>query len=217
MQFRLIAHSSKQKGNLTVFNAKMRVNDDYGKYKRAFIVDNFYYDPYAVREFAKEQEYVEGGLGKPFIGRRTVNQFLFPGIKETFEDILGKTITKWEDYGMNGRFQLNVSGEPIVYHCDLQVYAAMIYLTPDAPSSCGTSTFRHRSSGVLHRDDPNISSAFNGKTFLDGTPYDKVDQFGNIFNRLVIFDAGCIHAANEYFGSAMDDARLWHMFFFDAK
>ena len=66
MRFQLIAHSLKQKGNLTVFNAKMRVNDDYGKYKRAFIVDNFYHDPYAVREFAKEQEYVEGGLGKPF-------------------------------------------------------------------------------------------------------------------------------------------------------
>jgi hypothetical protein len=57
--------------------------------------------------------------------------------------------------------------------------------------------------------------AFNQKTFLDRTPYDTVDTFGNIFNRLVIFDGGCIHAANEYFGSDIHDCRLWHMFFFD--
>jgi len=52
---------------------------------------------------------------------------------------------------------------------------------------------------------------------LDGTPFERVDKFGNIFNRLVIFDGGCIHAASEYFGITMDDARLWHMFFFDAE
>ena len=185
--------------------------------KRAFIVDNFYSDPMAVRKFAQEQSYIEGGLGKGFIGKRTHNQFLFPGIKETFESIMGKTITKWEEHGMNGRFQLNIAGEPIVYHCDDQNYAAMIYLTPDAPSSCGTSTFRHKSTKIYHKEDPHIRSAFNYKTFLDATPYEKVDQFGNMFNRLVIFDAGAIHGANEYFGADMEDGRLWHMFFFDAK
>jgi hypothetical protein len=52
---------------------------------------------------------------------------------------------------------------------------------------------------------------------LDKTPYDTVDKFGNVFNRLVIFDAGCIHGASEYFGYDMETARLWHMFFFDAE
>lgn len=64
---------------------------------------------------------------------------------------------------------------------------------------------------------PDIMKAFNQKTFLDGTPYDRVDMFGNIFNRLVIFDAGCIHGASEYFGSDFQDGRFWHMFFFDAE
>lgn len=191
------------------------VNRNYSK--RAFIVDNFYQDPLAIREFAKHQEYIEGGFGRGFIGKRTKDQFLFPGIKEAFESIMGKRITKWEEHGMNGRFQLNIAGEPIVYHCDDQDFAAMIYLTPDAPSSCGTSTFRHRATKIFHKTDPNIRDAFNYKTFLDATPYEKVDQFGNMFNRLIIFDAGCIHGANEYFGSDMEDARLWHMFFFDAE
>lgn len=186
--------------------------------KRAFIIDNFYSDPMAIRKFAQKQEYVDGGLGRGFIGKRSVQQFLFPGIKEAFESIMQKRITAWREHGMNGRFQLNIGGEQLVYHCDSQKYAAMIYLTPDAPPSCGTSTFMHRASRVYHNSDPNINQVFYGiKTTMDRTPYENVDKFGNIFNRLVIFDAGCIHAASDYFGADMEDGRLWHMFFFDAE
>lgn len=200
-----------------MFNINLRVNDDYAKHKRAFIVDNFYHDPMAVRNFGIQQEYIEGGLGKYFIGKRTEKQFLFPGIKETFEEILNMKITKWEEHGMNGRFQLNTAGEPLVYHCDNQRFAGMIYLTPNAPCECGTSTFRHRETQIHHSSHPDIMKAFNQKTFLDKTPYETVDKFGNIFNRLVIFDAGCIHGASEYFGSDFQDGRMWHMFFFDAE
>ena len=48
------------------------------KNKRAIVVDNFYYDPKAVREYALQQEFVENEY---YIGRRTVTQHLFPGIK----------------------------------------------------------------------------------------------------------------------------------------
>lgn len=193
-----------------------RVNKKYRDSQRAFIVDNFYENPDEIREFAKQQKYIDGGFGKGFIGKRTEKQFLFDGVKEAFEDILGKKITKWEEHGTNGRFQLNIAGEPIVYHCDDQTYAAMIYLTPHAPVGTGTSTFMHKETKILHKSHPEITKAFNYKTFLDRNPYENVDKFGNVYNRLVIFDAGCIHGASEYFGSDFDDARLWHMFFFDA-
>jgi hypothetical protein len=196
---------------------ELMFNVNKGMNKRAFIVDNFYSDPLAIRAFAQQQEYVEGGFGRGFIGKRTVKQFLFPEVKRSFESILNMKITKWEDYGMNGRFQLNTAGEPVVYHCDFQKYAAMIFLTPDAPPSCGTSTFMHKKSRVYHNSSPRINEVFYGSNHLDGTPFERVDKFGNIFNRLVIFDGGCIHAASEYFGITMDDARLWHMFFFDAE
>lgn len=200
-----------------VYNVNLRVNDDFPKHKRAFIVDNFYHDPHAVRNFALSQSYHQGGIGRGYIGQRTHEQFLFPGIKESFEEIIGDKITEWESYGMNGRFQKNVSGEPIVYHCDAQKWAGMIYLSPDAPPQCGTSTYRHRETRIHHNSHPDIMKVFNQKTFLDGTPYDRVDAFGNIFNRLVIFNGGCIHAASEYFGSDDEDCRLWHMFFFDTE
>lgn len=192
-----------------------RVNVNFAK--RAIIVDNFYENPDEVRAFAMTQEYIDGGLGRGFIGKRTHDQFLFPGLKETFEGLLNKKITKWQEHGMNGRFQLNISGEPVVYHCDEQTYAGMIYLTPDAPPETGTSTFRHKATKILHKENPAITSAFNYKTFLDKTPYETVDKFGNVYNRLVIFDAGNIHGASDYFGSDMQDGRLWHMFFFDAE
>ena len=50
---------------------------------------------------------------------------------------------------------------------------------------------------------------------LDKTPYQEVDVLGNVYNRLVLFDAGCIHSASEYFGFNYENARLWQMFFFD--
>jgi hypothetical protein len=193
---------------------KLNVNPQYKNSKRAFIIDNFYEDPYAVREFALQQEYFDD---PGYIGRRTRTQHFFPGVKEAFEEIMNTRITEWESYGMNGRFQHNFAGEKLVYHCDEQMWAGMIYLTPDAPPQCGTSTYRHRETKVHHSSHPRIMECFNQKTFLDKTPYETVDVFGNVFNRLVIFDGHLIHAASEYFGSDINDCRLWHMFFFDAE
>jgi len=196
----------------------LKINSEYKKNKRAFIIDNFYEDPYSVRKYALEQEFFDD---EGYVGKRTRTTHFFPGIKETFEDIIGDKITAWEEYGMNGRFQNNVAGERLVWHCDHQRWAAMVYLTPGAPPSCGTSTFMHKETRIHHNDqmtwgqDGTGYKVFPAKTWCDGTPYEKVDTFGNIFNRLVIFDGGAIHAANEYFGSDLEDSRLWHMFFFD--
>jgi hypothetical protein len=198
-----------------MYSINLRVNDHFQTSKRAIIVDNFYHDPHAVRAFALAQSYEPSSPDNPYVGRRTHAQFLFPGVRESFEELLGARITRWEEHGMNGRFQHNVAGDRLVYHCDAQRWAAMVYLTPDAPPSCGTSTYMHRATRIHHNSHPNIMAAFNQKTFLDATPYERVDSFGNIFNRLVIFDGGCIHAASEYFGSCIEDCCLWHMFFFD--
>jgi hypothetical protein len=42
-----------------------------------------------------------------------------------------------------------------------------------------------------------------------------VDQLGNVYNRLVIFNAAYLHSAVDYFGFNKENSRLWHMFFFD--
>lgn len=182
------------------------------KNKRVFIVDNFYEDPMAVRNYAMQQEFIEEPY---YIGKRTIKQFLPSGLKEQFEGIMGEKITRWEEHGMNGRFQHNVSGLPLVYHCDDQKWAGLIYLTPDAPFEAGTKLLAHKQTKIRHNSDPNIMQCFNQRTFLDPTPYETVDVIGNVFNRLVIYSGGLIHAASAYFGDNLENSRLWHMFFFD--
>jgi hypothetical protein len=181
---------------------------------RIWIVDDFYADPYAVREFALKQEF-EANLDY-YKGNRTKNQYIIPGTKEAFEKIIGKKITNWtETHGMCGRFQYCTAQDDLVYHCDGQTLAGMIYLTPDAPVSCGTSLFAHKKTGLRNENDFGNVDVFGETGFYDRTKFELVDTAGNVFNRLVLFDAKCIHSANEYFGTDITNSRLFHLFFFD--
>ena len=185
--------------------------------KRVWIVDDFYRNPDEVRQYALTREFDKGGFGRGYMGNRTFKQYLFPGLKEEFEKIMGMKITAWESHGMNGRFQTCYAGDALVYHCDDQKYAGMLFLTPDAPYETGTTMYAHKATRIRHNSHPEIMSTFSGHTTLDKTPYEPVDVVGNVYNRLVIFDAGMIHAASGYFGYNNENARLWQMFFFDAE
>jgi glycosyltransferase involved in cell wall biosynthesis len=181
---------------------------------RLWIVDDFYADPHAVRDFALQQEF-EPNLNY-YKGSRTKEQFIIPGTKEAFEKIIGKKITNWtETHGMCGRFQYCTAEDALVYHCDGQTLAGMVYLTPDAPYSCGTSLFAHKKTGLRNENDFVETDVFSETGFYDKTKFELVDTAGNVFNRLVIFDAKCIHSANEYFGTDLTNSRLFHLFFFD--
>mgnify|MGYP006087099263 CR=1 FL=1 len=191
--------------------------------KRLLVVDNFYENPLEVRYHALLQYYHDD---PGYLGMRTRKQWFFDGTKERFEAILGKKITKWEEHGMNGRFQSNNAGTPLVYHCDNQSYAAVVYLTPNAPYWTGTSFWAVKNydpgelgtaNSIRHASHPELDLAFNQKTFVDKSPYELVDNIGNIFNRLVIWDSALIHSASEYCGWDINSSRLFHIFFFDAE
>jgi hypothetical protein len=181
---------------------------------KVWVVENFYNNPDSIREHALAVPYIEGGLGRGFLGRRSQNQYLWPGLKERFETIMGTTIHAWESHGMNGRFQMCYAGEPVVYHCDEQRWAGMIYLTPNAPFQTGTNLLAHKETRVRSYWEPDFHKVFN-HNHLDGTPFEDVDKMGNVYNRLVIFDASSIHCAGGYFGTKPENTRLWQMFFFD--
>jgi glycosyltransferase involved in cell wall biosynthesis len=180
---------------------------------RLWIVDDFYDDPYAVRDFVLQQEF-DSNLDY-YKGKRTKEQFIIPGTKEAFEKIIGKKITNWtETHGMCGRFQYCTAEDALVYHCDGQTLAGMVYLTPDAPFSCGTSLYAHKDTKLRNENDFEDINVFEGG-FYDKSKFELVDTAGNVFNRLVLFDAKCIHSANEYFGTTKENSRLFHLFFFD--
>jgi hypothetical protein len=184
--------------------------------QRVWIIDNFYKNPDKIRDFALKQYYWDD---EGYVGMRTRKQFMFEGVKERIEEIMNAKITKWNDYGMNGRFQSNVAGAPTAYHCDLQQWAGMIYLTPNAPFSSGTKIIANKKNKIYHNEQSNNVLDFfpNQNTFTDGTLFEDVDVIGNVYNRLAIFDAQSIHCAGDYFGWDIASGRLWQMFFFDAN
>jgi hypothetical protein len=178
------------------------------------VVDNFYENPDDIRTVALAQNFsYHPGYHK---GQRTDNTFLFPGLKERFEELLGVTIDNWQKYGTNGCFQYCIGGDQLVYHVDTQMYAAVLFLTPDAPPECGTSMFRSKHNKRMKPGDaPNVMGETFAGGFLDRSHFDLVDVIGNVYNRIVIFDAQIIHAASQYFGTTKTNGRLFQLFFFD--
>ena len=210
----------EEHGIITTNKFSVKTSED----RRVIVIDNFYDNPEKVREFALDQLYFDG---EGAVGCRTRKQFLFDGVREKFEDALGYKISDhtengfgWKDQGINGRFQSCKGGTPQVFHCDSQRWAGVLYLTPDAPPQSGTSFYRHKEEKVYHNSQIDWAKGqgdkvFNQNTFVDPTPYERVDTVGNVFNRLVLFDGGLIHSGNDYFGWDIPSSRLFQIFFFE--
>jgi hypothetical protein len=178
------------------------------------VVDNFYENVDSIRKIALSQNYdYHSAYHK---GKRTNDVFRFEGLKESFENILNCKIKNWEKYGINGCFQICVGGDQLVYHFDNQEYAGIIFLTPDPPPQTGTSFYRSRHTKKMkcYENDENIVFK-NG--YLDSTEFELVDVVGNIYNRLVLFDSKMFHAASNYFGTDLENGRLFQLFFFDLE
>jgi hypothetical protein len=207
-------HDKAKKYYSTVNNKNQElplvIQNNYNK--RIFVVDNFYSNPDEVRQFALAQEY-QSDI-RWYKGLRTTTPFRNNRLKNAFEIIVGEKIINWDSHGYNGVFQITTSRDPQVYHYDEQKWAAMIYLTPDAPLGSGTRTHQSKFNKVRHSSEEGVDLAFNGD-FYDSTRFDTVDNIGNIYNRLVIMDARCIHSAGSYFGQNNEESRLVHLFFFD--
>lgn len=189
--------------------------------KDIIVVDDFYKDPYLVRKYGIDYvECVQSGYHK---GKRATERFILDGTKEAFEKIIGREITNWGgDEYPNGTFQYCTSQDPLVYHVDTQSYAAMVYLTPNAPLESGTSFYRSKVTNLRVLDNVNeeiYNKTFRGisdeMNFYDSTQFELVDTIGNVFNRLVLFNAKMIHAASKYFGDTKENSRFFHIFFFD--
>lgn len=186
------------------------------------VVDNFYDDPDAVRNFAINN--LEFKSSPSHRGHSTDRWFL-EGTKAKFEGLLGREVTNWNaDWHRNGSFQYNTSYDPIVYHVDEQSYAGVVFLTPDAPLEAGTAFYKSKYTGetrYTHTEPerPSYDKAFTGRSenynFYDSTCFEKLDEVVNVYNRLVIWDSHKIHAASKYFGDNINNSRFIHLFFFD--
>jgi hypothetical protein len=183
---------------------------------QVIVVDDFLSDPDGVRRIA---------LAEPFVkmhsaGLRTERQFLhLAPYRERFERLLGQRLMNWDDNDANGRFQLCVATDAVPYHTDTQSMAGVLFLTPNAPIAAGLSFLRGRLTGLRRRSlDPLLMAmTYGGGAEFDSARWEETDRIGNIYNRLVLFDAQLAHGASAYFGSTKEDGRLFQNFFFNLE
>ena len=178
------------------------------------VTDNFYQDPDAIRAYALSQPFSVTGN---YPGART-KPYLPEDLKESIQWIIrgaGGQVTNWhEDIGYTGAFQICTAEDRTWIHADsYNGWAAVCYLTPNAPLSAGTALYKYKETGEEVRTDNNAS-------YLPGydyTKWDMTDYVANKYNRIVMYRGNMYHASVDYFGDNPQNGRLFQTFFFDTE
>jgi len=86
-------------------------------------------------------------------------------------------------------------------------WSGIVYLTPDAPPSSGTSLWKSLDTG-------RCVASFGIRFTHDPSRFTRVLTIENQFNRLVLFRENVLHRVEHGFGSTMEDGRLTQSFSF---
>jgi len=191
------------------------------------IVDNFYNNADDVRGYVLNQEFSVKGN---YPGQRTISyatEYLKDVIQKYVEPFAGK-ITEFpipkEDQSdastiYNGAFQYTTARDRSWIHTDKwNNWAGVLFLTPDAPLSAGTAFYRFMDGTRSQEDTIELKNQDVIDRFTqDLTKWELVDRVGNIFNRLILFDAHNYHMSLDYFGDSKENGRLFQVFFFSTE
>ncbi len=175
----------------------------------AIIIDDFYPDPRQVRSLALKMPFEVRGN---YPGVRT-EPYIPDGMKERIERLIGAKITYWPDQ-YNGSFQYTTEDHTSWIHRDNTEWSLVVYLTPDAPVDGGTKLYLHKATGLTKTDDPETEKLFN-KDSHDHDAWHTLDKVGNRFNRAILFKGRNSHMSDQYFGTCLEDGRLFQTFFFN--
>jgi len=176
------------------------------------IVDNFYGNADGVREFALSLPYdVKGN----YPGLRT-KSYLTQGTKDALQTVLwnaGGKVTDWHERdGLTGSFELGYARNRSWIHTDHNnTWAAVCYLTPNAPHTGGTGLYRYKGNNARYAYE------LGGYEAQDMTKWDRVDTIGNVYNRLALYRSDQFHMSLDYFGDKPENARLFQLFFISTE
>lgn len=189
----------------------------------AYIIDDFYSDVDVVREFALQQDFSVRGN---YPGPRT-QTFLNDSMKTTIESIVKPmygSVTYWSEEQYTGAYQYTTSRDRSWIHADQTTkWAAVCYLTPNAPLSAGTGLFKHKPTGCTmapKNEDGTYNQELLKEIYKDSqdmTKWELVDRLANVYNRLVMYRGDHFHMSLDYFGQDLYDGRLFQTFFFDTE
>lgn len=158
----------------------------------ALIIDNFLDNPDAVRNSAISLDFKTVGN---FPGKRTdrADKNYERYVQEKIERVLNIKISEWSLDSFC--FQLCLEGEETWVHKDDSEWAAVLYLTPDAPIESGTG---------LYKD-----------VDLETENFELDIGMGNVYNRIVIYKGTKSHRSIlAGFGNSKETGRLTQVFFF---
>lgn len=191
------------------------------------VIDNFYNNPYETRNYILTQEFSVRGN---YPGQRTISYATehLKSIIQKYVEPFGGKITQFpipkEDNSdaaciYNGSFQYTTSRDRSWVHIDgYNNWAGVLYLTPNAPLSSGTAFYSFYDGTACKRDmDILDNKDETDKYSQDLTKWKKVDQVGNVFNRLILFNSNRFHMSMDYFGDSKDNGRLFQVFFFSTE
>lgn len=196
-----------------------------GKLPEYMIVDNFYENPWAVRQEALASRYRQPEAPYPLY-QATHGSVSASLALTRIAALIGETLydTEMPIRETNvGRFQLGLAAAtPIIcIHSDPFMWVAEVFLHPEPPPDAGLCFYRHIASGRTRREnDPDRSDLTSNVPLSIVYPH-QFDQFEvwqtveNRFNRLVIFDASLFHAPARYFGDSGESGRLIQTLFFN--
>jgi Family of unknown function (DUF6445) len=195
------------------------------------VIENFYENPDAIRAFALAQKYTHcherQNLEYVYPGGRTKD--LFDIDKTLHEKICSKLISIFHNtehdymrWAISTNFQsVTEEYKDGVIHTDQNtIFAAVLYLTPDAPLNSGTSLFKPNKSfdetvyqKALKENDVRFRA---GEIVMDTSyhsMFDEIVRINNVYNTLILYEGQHYHAANQFFGKTMADSRLAQVFF----
>lgn len=179
--------------------------------------DNFYSNALDVRQYALSLPFeitgnFPGARTKPLSGTN------FSNAKALFEQLLNKKIIWWpEEY--NTSFQYTTEDSQTWIHYDPTNWAAVLYLTPNAPLDSGTAIYMHNETKIYMLDRKNPATDLNGNQDVnDVTKWTPIFQVANIFNRLIMYRGEYYHrSVRPGFGKTQYDGRLFQTFFFNTE
>jgi len=195
-------------------------------------IDNFYDDPYEVRNFALNCEYQDPQTSAiykfgnaPWPGKMSKVSYQPTKLDVRISKLLNKVVVqhKGDD---SGRFRISKQGESFrnIVHADIVfrdpcMYAGVLYLnTPDQCNEVpGTILYQHKPSGQrILTSKEELKRIISSGEDRDLT-YWKPELISYItWNRLIIYPAHYFHGVGPLFGTNDNDARLVQLFFWES-
>lgn len=191
------------------------------------IVDNFYNNPIETRNYILTQNFIVKGN---FPGQRTISYATdeLKNIIQKYVEPFGGKITIFPcpkkdntdaDEIYNGAFQYTTSRDRSWIHTDSwNNWAGVLFMTPDAPLTAGTAFYKFMDGSMSEKEGKVLNNKIDTDRYSqDLTKWEIVDRVGNVFNRLILFNANRYHMSMDYFGDSKENGRLFQTFFFSTE